>query len=65
MRTFEYRVNRGYCRLCETATYSKDIVFGCRLAGKSVQIILCDECITHLKEHIDKEKENDKSPTCI
>jgi hypothetical protein len=56
MKQFEYRENRGYCRLCETASYKKDIVFGCKLAGKSVQIILCDECIAHLKAHIDTVK---------
>lgn len=55
MKEFEYRLNRGYCRLCDTASYSKDIIFGCKLAGKTVQIILCNECITHLKQFIDKE----------
>lgn len=53
MRKLEYRENKGFCRLCETSSNSKDIVFGCRLAGKSVQIILCDDCITYLKAHID------------
>lgn len=56
MKQFEYRENKGYCRLCETASNSKDIVFGCKLAGKSVQIILCDDCITHLKAYIDTVK---------
>ena len=59
MKEFEYRLNRGYCRLCDTASYSKDIIFGCKLAGKTVQIILCNECITHLKQFIDKENNNE------
>lgn len=59
MKEFEYRLNRGYCRLCDTASYSKDIIFGCKLAGKNVQIILCNECITHLKQFIDKENNNE------
>lgn len=56
MKEFEYRENKGYCRLCETSSNSKDIIFGCRLAGKSVQIIICDECITFLKAYIDTAK---------
>lgn len=56
MKQFEYRENKGYCRLCETSSNSKDIIFGCRLAGKSVQIIICDECITFLKAYIDTTK---------
>lgn len=57
MKEFEYREHRGYCRLCEEASYTKDIVFGCKLAGKNIQIILCEKCINHLKQFIDKEKD--------
>lgn len=45
MKEFEYREHRGYCRLCEESSFQKDIV--------------CEGCINHLKEHIDKEKQGE------
>lgn len=57
MNQFEYRNNKGFCRLCESASGKKDIVISCRMAGKRLAIILCDDCVTNMKEFIDKEKE--------
>lgn len=60
MKQFEYRVNKGYCRLCETHSGEKDIIIPAKLAGKSVQIILCDRCVTYMGNYIKAEKERDQ-----
>lgn len=48
MREFEYRETKGFCRLCETNDGEKQIVIPTKLAGKRVQIILCNTCIKFL-----------------
>lgn len=51
MREFEYRETKGFCRLCETNDGEKQIVIPTKLAGKYVQIILCNTCIKFLNAY--------------
>lgn len=51
MKKFEYRVHKGYCRLCETNDNEKAVCWSIRLNGKSTQMILCQSCIKLLKAY--------------
>jgi hypothetical protein len=48
MKEYEFRVTKGSCRLCETATNEKAVVIPFRYGGKNAPIILCVACVKHL-----------------
>lgn len=57
-REFEFRDAKGFCRLCGYTSHDKMVVIPAKMSGKHLSIILCQECITYLKAHIETDKEN-------